>query len=606
MAISTVGNKPEMKMSQRDHQVLDVDIADNIIPLLSGNVVCFSGFDSKLKEQLVRITVALGGLHCKPLTTQTTILVTDSVGSEKYIHAVALHIPIVRSDWLLYLYKYNQLPNIDLSDAFNYFQLAPLQGLIISSSGLSKEVNATLETICVEYGANFSKNLTETCTHLITTSFKGKKVSAASKHDILIVHPMWIIDSLYHGAYLYPEEYIIHDDSNTVNENEVHISLSKIPEVLPENAVAGIERDTYGLTQPLKDSSSKRNIDNIIPINRNKRSKLLSNNEGFANLVDSLLGDDDNLGDPFRAEQFELIKTSERALGTKDSSYGFIQPAINLRQHDDDSVISYIDPHTDKFSENAMSRRVFESSFLKKNIPIDSGSTSKDLKSTIQSTPMLLSRVKFLFTSIDQNKRGVLTRQINALGGSVLESSRWDDSCTHLLSDKLTKTEKCLAAIASGKWCLKLEYIDECVKHGKFVNPERFEWKKEDARSDIEEGLYGAPHWWRIELDKRRNEIPVHGIKGRLGAFSGWRVLLITELAKKRDGFKTMLLAGGAKVVIPTKPYEDLDLSGFDFCLTDCDIEDLLKNENLKKLHDTGMEFKSISVCSTHLYQYGK
>lgn len=58
----------------------------------------------------------------------------------------------------------------------------------------------------------------------------------------------------------------------------------------------------------------------------------------------------------------------------------------------------------------------------------------------------------FAITGLAINLRGDLVADINKLGGIVLEGDVWNPDCTHVICSKPTKSEKCLAAIASGVW----------------------------------------------------------------------------------------------------------------------------------------------------------
>ena len=62
-----------------------------------------------------------------------------------------------------------------------------------------------------------------------------------------------------------------------------------------------------------------------------------------------------------------------------------------------------------------------------------------------------------------------MTELITELGGTVIHSVQYDSSATHLLSRKLSRSEKILASIASGTWILTMDYLPACKKHGYFV-----------------------------------------------------------------------------------------------------------------------------------------
>lgn len=65
----------------------------------------------------------------------------------------------------------------------------------------------------------------------------------------------------------------------------------------------------------------------------------------------------------------------------------------------------------------------------------------------------------FMFSGVLTDTRPLLTTAIESLKGVVLETEVWDSQCTHLIvSNRIVKTEKFLAACASCSWyeCVSL------------------------------------------------------------------------------------------------------------------------------------------------------
>jgi hypothetical protein len=62
----------------------------------------------------------------------------------------------------------------------------------------------------------------------------------------------------------------------------------------------------------------------------------------------------------------------------------------------------------------------------------------------------------FLFSGITAADRTKYINHISTLGATVIMSDTWDPSCTHLLINKVIKTEKLLCACASTSWLDKL------------------------------------------------------------------------------------------------------------------------------------------------------
>jgi len=147
----------------------------------------------------------------------------------------------------------------------------------------------------------------------------------------------------------------------------------------------------------------------------------------------------------------------------------------------------------------------------------------------------------FMFSIIRNELRSVYAKKIKALGGKVSEKDHWDESCTHLIIKEPNRGEKYLAAIASGVWVLKPEYMEESIKQGKFVNEEDYEWGNGPDDTNIAKA---APRW-RLQLENYLKPT----VEKTRGSFEGWNILLMVD-PKKREGFTRLLKAGKGKVTL--------------------------------------------------------
>jgi hypothetical protein len=77
----------------------------------------------------------------------------------------------------------------------------------------------------------------------------------------------------------------------------------------------------------------------------------------------------------------------------------------------------------------------------------------------------------FLLSKSVSNEK--YSKIIDKLGGKLM-TSEFDENATHVILKSCQRTEKYLLTVASGKWLLKPEYLDECDKRKKFVNEEEF------------------------------------------------------------------------------------------------------------------------------------
>ncbi|XP_071053799.1 DNA topoisomerase 2-binding protein 1-like isoform X2 [Onthophagus taurus] len=156
----------------------------------------------------------------------------------------------------------------------------------------------------------------------------------------------------------------------------------------------------------------------------------------------------------------------------------------------------------------------------------------------------------FILSTIENDLRNILIKQIEELGGKVSTLSFYDPDGTHLLAPKLQRTEKMLSCMAAGKWILHPSYIEACTKENRFLNCEAFEYGNPSANKDItvqfdkDKKLWMEPvHYWRVEVAKRG-----------YGAFHDMRAIIFTA---KRDAIVRIIEAGGGMVVNATPPFED-------------------------------------------------
>lgn len=65
--------------------------------------------------------------------------------------------------------------------------------------------------------------------------------------------------------------------------------------------------------------------------------------------------------------------------------------------------------------------------------------------------------------------------QIVELNGTICENrSGYDPTCTHVVCEKPSRSEKIFSAIAAGKWLVSPKYITESAEAGHFLNVSAF------------------------------------------------------------------------------------------------------------------------------------
>ncbi|XP_010148611.1 PREDICTED: ankyrin repeat domain-containing protein 32-like, partial [Eurypyga helias] len=125
-------------------------------------------------------------------------------------------------------------------------------------------------------------------------------------------------------------------------------------------------------------------------------------------------------------------------------------------------------------------------------------------------------------TGFRGQEKVVLLKCLFILDCVFLDNKKYRN-CTHLIAKKLCKSEKFLAACATGKWILSKEYIINSAESGRWLDETTYEWGYEiEKDTHYSPQMQSAPKRWREELTR----------SGAPGAFHRWKVVL---LAKEDD-----------------------------------------------------------------------
>ncbi|KAH3887490.1 uncharacterized protein LOC127843697 [Dreissena polymorpha] len=140
----------------------------------------------------------------------------------------------------------------------------------------------------------------------------------------------------------------------------------------------------------------------------------------------------------------------------------------------------------------------------------------------------------FLLSGIDKDPRKTLCSMIKLLNGTVLVSQDFRCDCTHVIVGKLSREEKFLGALASGKWVVHADYVYDSHRAGEFLDEEQYEWCCDRilGKYEVNKEIAFASRRWRIMLG---------------AAFSGWKVAVVAG-RERATIMKRLLIAGGAEL----------------------------------------------------------
>ncbi|XP_070648233.1 SMC5-SMC6 complex localization factor protein 1 isoform X1 [Bos indicus] len=144
-------------------------------------------------------------------------------------------------------------------------------------------------------------------------------------------------------------------------------------------------------------------------------------------------------------------------------------------------------------------------------------------------------------TGFKVEEKEALGKLLLKLDCTFIKSEKYKN-CTHLIAERLCKSEKFLAACAAGKWVLTKDYIIHSAQSGRWLDETTYEWGyKIEKDSHYSPQMQSAPKRWREELKRT----------GAPGAFHKWKVVLLVRADKRSDSLVRVLEAGKANVILP-------------------------------------------------------
>jgi len=126
----------------------------------------------------------------------------------------------------------------------------------------------------------------------------------------------------------------------------------------------------------------------------------------------------------------------------------------------------------------------------------------------------------------------------------LLETAEFDASVTHMLTSRVSRSEKMLCSVAAGKWVLHPSYIHDSLKEGKWQDESKYEWGNLDNnlienKSTLDWKLATAARKWRLDEG---------------GAFDGMKFILNMQ-GSKLGAFHRLIQAGGGELLNVQSPF---------------------------------------------------
>ena len=161
----------------------------------------------------------------------------------------------------------------------------------------------------------------------------------------------------------------------------------------------------------------------------------------------------------------------------------------------------------------------------------------------------------FMTSGIGNDEQNDFFSFLEGMGVEFIAGSTSEPNATHIIAQKISRSEKMLGSIASGKWLLHPSYMIDCMKADKLLPEDTYEWGSENndlinnLATELEVKLAKASH--RLRMRKQNGFKPV---------FDGIKAIIHTSEQRKAS-FKKLLELGGGKVIDNSQkvkpPYSD-------------------------------------------------
>ncbi|KAF9575401.1 DNA topoisomerase 2-binding protein 1 [Mortierella alpina] len=165
---------------------------------LRGCLVSYTGLSVQEREDVNVKIRAMGGEVSADLTQDITHLIASKVGSEKYMVAFGLGIPVVELAWLYTIHGlWTKGQPVDVQKAASDFSTGPLKGCSVCVTGFVTNERLEIQKKTLQYGGKFTNDLLKgNTTHLVCQRPIGEKYRSAMLWGVKCVKRSWLTDTM--------------------------------------------------------------------------------------------------------------------------------------------------------------------------------------------------------------------------------------------------------------------------------------------------------------------------------------------------------------------------------------------------------------------------
>ncbi|ORX53841.1 hypothetical protein BCR36DRAFT_410986 [Piromyces finnis] len=394
------------------------------LPKMENFTITITNYHGQARKYIIQLIYALGAKFTSNMTTDNTHIICGECTGKKYEKAVEWNIEIVNHLWLEDCYR-NRCVQAITKPIYTYYP---------------PQLNAIVGNIFVEWNNH---------QHIVYLFQQGLTSSSSS-----VTPPTKIINDeipkKYDNGHLEENR---KKKKNTILQYETHPAISPQPfkntKLIPEEK--SLDSMTYDSTSLIKTSLSKKNKLSQMP----GKGK----NQAQDKLATKKIASNKNLSDENNSMDHQKEEENGEIRGGSKKRKNSVDEALNKKLKKKENIISTENPIIINSDENT-----------NKNNSI-SNTNSKDFSSIPTSKDKIFN---VMFTGTKPTEQDI--KKIKSLGGNVVKNI---NTCTHLLSKKIAKTEKFLIGISLCKHIIHYDWLSYSYLAGRMLDESFFPLKDE-------------------------------------------------------------------------------------------------------------------------------
>ncbi|XP_054265161.1 DNA topoisomerase 2-binding protein 1-like isoform X3 [Macrosteles quadrilineatus] len=175
-------------------------------------VVTASQVPPEVKAEIKEKVSFMGGIYISNLSDSVTHLVTNAVRSAKYEVAAEKGLPIMKVDWVDYVWRESQSRNIKATDPeiMAKYKCPVFFNMFIACSNLPKKEKEKIKDLVTKHGGTFTPSMRQyETTLLVVEEPQGVKYQHARSWDLPCVRPSYIYESVTKGYAVASKQHLV-------------------------------------------------------------------------------------------------------------------------------------------------------------------------------------------------------------------------------------------------------------------------------------------------------------------------------------------------------------------------------------------------------------